>query len=69
MKKIWVDQIKEQCDLNGTAFFFKQWGKRQFNVDENDPTINTKHPNHAKGGCQLDGEIFCEMPINQLATA
>lgn len=26
MKREWVDNIKQQCDRAGTAFFFKQWG-------------------------------------------
>jgi protein gp37 len=26
MKKEWVDDIKQQCDQAGVAFFFKQWG-------------------------------------------
>jgi type I restriction enzyme S subunit len=40
----------------------KQWGKTKFNPDLNDPTIKTKHPQHAKGGCSLDGNIFRAMP-------
>lgn len=26
MKREWVDDIKQQCDQAGVAFFFKQWG-------------------------------------------
>lgn len=26
MKREWVDSIKQQCDREGVAFFFKQWG-------------------------------------------
>jgi protein gp37 len=26
MRQEWVDSVKRQCDLAGTAFFFKQWG-------------------------------------------
>lgn len=26
MKREWVDDIKQQCDQAGAAFFFKQWG-------------------------------------------
>jgi protein gp37 len=26
MKAEWVESIKEQCDEDGVAFFFKQWG-------------------------------------------
>jgi protein gp37 len=26
MKAEWVESIKDQCDQEGVAFFFKQWG-------------------------------------------
>ena len=26
IKEEWIDQIHDQCDIYGTAFFFKQWG-------------------------------------------
>jgi protein gp37 len=62
MKKSWVDDIRLQCTANGIPFFFKQWGRPQFNLDPTDPTIDKEHPQHAKGGCQLDGRIFRELP-------
>jgi len=62
LKKEWVDYIKEKCKAAKVAFFFKQWGKPKFNVNQNDPTIDSKHPKHAKGGCELDGKIFRQMP-------
>lgn len=62
MKKLWVEQIKKQCNLKAIPFFFKQWGKSKFNADQSDPTIEPKHPQHAKGGCQLDGKIYRELP-------
>jgi len=37
-------------------------GKPQFNVNLNDPTIDARHPEHAKGGRELDGKIYREMP-------
>lgn len=63
LKKEWVDLIKNKCIKTNTPFFFKQWGKTEFNINQNDPTINPKHKNHAKGGCELDGEIFRELPL------
>ena len=54
--------IKNQCIESGVLFFFKQWGKKEFNPDASDPTIDANHINHAKGGCMLDGEIFRQMP-------
>jgi len=62
IQKGWIDFVKSACEKKGVAFFFKQWGKPKFNVNPNDPTIETNHPQHAKGGCELDGEIFRQMP-------
>ena len=67
MKKIWVDYVKAECERMDVPFFFKQWGKPQFNVDPSDPTIDKNHPKHAKGGCSLDGEIYREMPERLVA--
>jgi len=63
IKKEWIDYIKTACDKNSVAFFFKQWVKPKFNVNQEDPTIITEHPQHAKGGCELDGKIYREMPV------
>jgi len=62
IKKEWIDFVKNECDKKKVAFFFKQWGKPKFNVNQNDPTIMSEHPQHAKGGCELDGKIYREMP-------
>lgn len=62
IKKEWVVEIKKQCDESGVAFFFKQWGKPQFNSNPNDPTIDSDHPQHAKGGCSLNGWIYRNLP-------
>lgn len=64
IKKDWIDFVKAECDKISVAFFFKQWGKPQFNVNPEDPTIIADHPQHAKGGCELDGVIYRAMPIN-----
>lgn len=63
VKKIWIDFIKMQCEEKRIPFFFKQWGKPKFNIDQNDPTIQAEHPQHAKGGCQLDGKIYRQLPV------
>ena len=63
MKKDWVVDILQQCRRWNVPFFFKQWGCADYNPDPKDPTINKGHPNHAKGGCSLGGNIFREMPI------
>ncbi|WP_316812901.1 phage Gp37/Gp68 family protein [Pedobacter heparinus] len=63
LKKEWVDDIKVKCEAYKVPFFFKQWGKPKFNVNPDDPTIDAKHPDHAKGGCQLDGKIYRQMPV------
>lgn len=62
LKKEWIDYIKLKCEAAVVPFFFKQWGKSQFNFNQNDPTINPKHLEHAKGGCELDGKIYRQMP-------
>lgn len=70
IEKEWVIDIMNQCKKEDVHFFFKQWGKPKFNYDQNDPTINADHPNHAKGGCRLNGKIYREMPkINYQAYA
>jgi protein gp37 len=62
MKFEWVWDIKRQCEAAGVLFFFKQWGRQKFNVNPDDPTIDAEHPQHAKGGCQLRGRVYREMP-------
>lgn len=62
IKKEWVLDIKKQCDKAKVPFFFKQWGKTKFNPDLFDPTISAKHPQHAKGGCGLNGKVYRNMP-------
>ena len=66
--KQWVDSILTACRTNNIPFFFKQWGRPEFNVDAYDPTIAKDHPNHAKGGCKLDGRVYNEMPVTHLTT-
>lgn len=62
IKKEWVDFIREEASSKDVPFFFKQWGKPKFNANPADPTIAKDHPQHAKGGCQIDGRVFREMP-------
>lgn len=64
MKWEWVYDIRLQCQDAGVLFFFKQWGRPEFNIDPTDPTIDSEHEHHAKGGCMLLGNIYREMPIN-----
>jgi protein gp37 len=64
VKKEWIDFIKEKCIKSKIPFFFKQWGKPKFNENQFDPTMASDHPQHAKGGCQLDGKIYRQMPVN-----
>jgi len=63
MQKDWVERIRSSCQRKGIPFFFKQWGKPHFNADPADPTIDKSHPMHAKGGCQLDGVVYRQVPI------
>jgi protein gp37 len=66
--KSWIESILTTCRDANVPFFFKQWGKPEFNVDPDDPTISKDHPNHAKGGCRLDGHVYHEMPFVHLTT-
>ena len=66
VEKSWIDTIKSCCTTHNVPFFFKQWGKKKFNDDLKDPTMDTSHPDYAKGGCQLDGEVYREMPVMQV---
>lgn len=62
MRKEWVEDIQRQCADSGTAFFFKQWGHKNYNPDPTDPTMHKDHPHYAKGGCQLNGKVYREWP-------
>jgi len=62
VKKEWIDYVRLKCQEQGVAFFFKQWGKPKFNENPLDPTIEVGHPQHAKGGCELNGKVYREMP-------
>ena len=63
MRKEWVEDIQRQCAASGTAFFFKQWGHPKYNpAGTSDPTMYGGHPKYAKGGCQLNGQVFQEWP-------
>ncbi len=64
IKKGWIEFVQAKCLLTNTPFFFKQWGKPKFNINQLDPTIDTNHPKHAKGGCELNGQIFRQLPQN-----
>jgi protein gp37 len=48
IKKEWVIDIRDQCQRNGVAFFFKQWGGK----------------NKKEAGCLLDGKEYKENPFN-----
>lgn len=59
----WIAAIHEQCRIHAVPFFFKQWGTLESNTDPNDPTTKKEHRHYAKGGCQLNGRVFREMPV------
>lgn len=62
VQKEWIIDIKNKCNEAKVPFFFKQWGKVAFNPNPNDPTISTESPQHAKGGCSLNGKVYRKMP-------
>ena len=53
MQELWVWDIKQQCQEQKVAFFFKQWGG-----------INKK-----KAGRMLAGRIYNEMPFKESLSA
>jgi protein gp37 len=53
MKKEWVLSIKNQCDEQNIAFFFKQWGMWGEDGIRRNTTTN---------GFELNGEIYDAMP-------
>ncbi len=67
LEKAWVEGILKKCASEDVPFFFKQWGRTEFNANPSDPTIAKDHPNHAKGGCELNGKVYHQMPLT-LAT-
>lgn len=50
MKKEWALEIKERCEIFGSAFFFKQWGGT----------------NKKKTGRHLNGKVYNDMPFNRI---
>lgn len=69
VQKDWVVDIKTKCAQANVPFFFKQWGKVEFNPDPGDVTINPNHPQHAKGGCLLNGRVYRALPDKPLIAA
>lgn len=47
MPALWVEEIRDQCNQSGVAFFFKQWGGTRKKV----------------AGRELDGRTWDQMPI------
>ena len=62
MKEDWVLKIKEKCLEQNVPFFFKQWGKKRNNPNQNDPTMNKAHRYYSKGGSELGGKTYWENP-------
>lgn len=54
MKKEWALNIKEQCELQGSTFFFKQWGAWGA-----DGIKRSKKSN----GIEIDGKIYQNLPL------
>jgi protein gp37 len=62
IQKQWVTNIQDLCNAQEIPFFFKQWGKRAFNPNINDPTIHKSHEHYARGGCLIDNRLIREFP-------
>ena len=55
MKKEWVISIKNQCNEQKIAFFFKQWGTWGEDMQRR---------NKKKNGRKLNGKVFNQYPIH-----
>jgi len=53
LKEEWVNQVRQQCEDQGVAFFFKQWGT--WGADG-------KKRNKKANGRELQGKVWDEMP-------
>jgi protein gp37 len=53
MEKIWVENIKNQCDVNDVAFFFKQWGTWGADKVKRNKKVNGK---------ELNGKVWQNYP-------
>ena len=63
MEKDWAMAIHYLSSSKGIPFFFKQWGCKRFNPNPKDPTMNKKNELYAKGGCELNGKVYRELPV------
>ncbi|HXA01650.1 MAG TPA: phage Gp37/Gp68 family protein [Cytophagaceae bacterium] len=63
VEKEWISYVQKECKKSKVPFFFKQWGKPEFNVNPSDPTKVKDHPMYAKGGCELNGKVYRQMPV------
>lgn len=66
----WARDIRNDCERDGVAFFFKQWGSFQSNplVVEQGMTLSAAKAvgdGNGKGGALLDGRLWREHPIRQ----
>lgn len=61
MDPLWVYQVLYRCQCLDIPFFFKQWGTLTNNPNPHDPTAKA-NGGTAKGGRQIDGYIFDQMP-------
>jgi protein gp37 len=66
MAASWVRDIRLQCMKANVSFFFKQWGHIRNNPHPSDPTAK-ENGGTAKGGRQLDGALWDQMPLQRHA--
>jgi len=62
IEKDWVLDIQQQCNVADVPFFFKQWGDKKFNPNPDDPTKVKGNKNYSKGGSEIGGVVYREMP-------
>ena len=59
----WVYSLRDQCQVAGVPFFFKQWGHILANPDQKDPTAK-QNGGSTKGGNLVDGKSIAMLPLN-----
>ncbi len=59
LKVEWIREIRDKCIAENVPLYFRQWGRKENNPDQNDLTIKDRH---SQGGKTLDGVIWTQYP-------
>jgi len=59
LKADWIREIRDKCIAENVPLYFRQWGLKANNPDQDDPTIADRH---SQGGKTLDGVVWTQYP-------